>query len=331
MKDLIKALTELYGPSGNEEGIRAFIQDAVTPMVDEIRTDALGNLIALKKGTGSGAKVMLAAHMDEIGVIATYADEKGFLRFAGVGGVSPLMISGGRVRFSNGVIGTIGLEKLDSPEIVPGLDKMYLDVGAKGRDCLPVAVGDVACFDRGCVAQGNRLVSKAMDDRIGCAVLIETARKLKAVPHDVYFVFTTQEEVGLRGARTSAYGIDPDVAIAVDVTGTGDTPEARPMAVVLGDGPAIKVKDSGMLAHRGVKDLLIQRAEAGGLPYQLEVLEFGTTDAFAIQVSRAGVPTGAVSIPARYIHTTSETVDLGDVLNAVELLIAVISHPLELD
>ena len=330
MKDLVKELSETYGPSGSEERVREFVQRVIGPLVDEVRVDALGNLIALKRGDGSGMKVMLAAHMDEIGLIVTHVDEKGFLRFGAVGGLFRLSLYSGRVRFANDVIGTIGLEKLDSSEKIPGLDKMFLDVGAADRDSLPVGVGDVACFDRSFVSQGDRLTAKAMDDRIGCAVLIETVRRLEATPHDVYFVFTVQEEVGLRGARTSAYGVQPDLAIAVDVTGTGDTPEARPMAVELGKGPAIKVKDRGMLTHPKVKDLLITTAEHLGLPYQLEILEYGTTDAFAIQVSRSGVPTGVVSVPARYIHTTSEMVDYNDVLNSVKLLSGLLSGPIQL-
>jgi len=139
-----------------------------------------------------------------------------------------------------------------------------------------------------------------------------------------------QEEVGLRGARTSAYGVDPDVGIAVDVTTTGDTPEAHPMAVSLGNGPAIKVKDSGMLTHPGVKNLLIDTAERLGLPYQIEVLERGTTDGYAMQVSRAGVPTGVISIATRYVHTPSEMIDYNDVLNSVKLLAGLLSNLIEL-
>ena len=331
MKDLIRALTELYGPSGSEEQVREHIRGIVAPLVDETRVDALGNLIALRKGTGSGARIMLAAHMDEIGLIVTYEDDKGFLRFGGIGGLHTLALSGSRVRFANNVIGTIGLEKLDSTDKIPGLDKMYLDVGAQDRDSLPVHVGDVACFDRAFVAQGKRLMAKAMDDRVGCAVLIEVLRKLGSTPHDVFAVFTVQEEVGLRGARTSAYGVEPDLAIAVDGTFTGDTPEARPMAVALGKGPAIKVKDRGMLAHRWVKDLLVKTAERAGIPYQMEVFELGTTDAYAIQVSRSGVPTGALSIPARYVHTASEMIDYRDVVNGVELLRGLLSGPIEFE
>jgi putative aminopeptidase FrvX len=332
MKELIKKLVETYGPSGREEQIREVIKGEIEGLADEVRVDAMGNLIALRRGSGGGLKVMLAAHMDEIGIIVTHVDEKGFLRFAPVGGIRPLALLGGRAIFADGTVGTFGLEKLEPSEEnkVPGLDKLYLDVGAKDKESAPVGVGDIAGFQRPFAAQGDRLMAKSFDDRIGCAVLIQVMRHLEDSPHDVYFVFSVQEEVGLRGAITSAYGIQPDLGISVDVTGTGDTPEARTLAVSLGEGPAVKVKDGGMLAHPVVKDLLVETAEELGIPYQLEVLERGTTDAMAMQVSRAGVPAGCLSIPCRYVHTPSEMVDHNDVLNAVRLFVALLSRPIEL-
>jgi len=169
-----------------------------------------------------------------------------------------------------------------------------------------------------------------MDDRIGCAVLIQVMRELKKSPHDISFVFTVQEEVGLRGAVTSGYGAEPDVALAVDVTYTGDTPESAPMAVGLGGGPAIKIKDGGMLTHVGVKEWLLATARAAGIPFQREVLLAGTTDASAIQTTRSGVPAGCVSIPTRYVHMPSEMVDYRDVQGAVKLLEAALSEPIDI-
>jgi endoglucanase len=222
----------------------------------------------------------------------------------------------------------IGLEKLEEPGKVPGLERFYLDIGARDKASVGVKVGDTACFFRPFEEVGSRLVSKAMDDRVGCAVLLQALRDLESSPHDVHFVFTVQEEVGLRGATTSGFGVDPEIALAVDVTDTGDTPECSPMAMHLGKGPAIKVRDSGMLAHVGVKDWLVRTAENAGIPFQLEVLDHGTTDAKAIQTSRAGVPAGCVSVPTRYIHTPSEMVDPGDVRDAVRLLVAALSGPI---
>jgi endoglucanase len=330
VKELIKKLVEAYGPSGYEVQVRDLIADIVRESVDELRTDSLGNLIALKKGTGGGKRIMVAAHMDEIGLIVTYVDKKGFLRFGTVGGVFPLATIGSRVRFASGAVGVIGWEKwLRFPER-PTLEELFLDVGGVAGNQLPIGVGDVACFDRPFVDLGQRLVAKAMDDRIGCAVAAQALLDLGPTPNDVHFVFTTQEEVGLRGALVSAFGVEPEVGIAVDVTLTGDTPEAHPMAVELGNGPAIKVMDGDALVHPGVKDWMIKTAQALGIKYQLEVLEHGGTDTAAMQRSRAGAPAGCLSIPCRYIHTPSEMVDYGDVQGAVKLLGEMLSKPVEI-
>ncbi len=331
MQELLQQLCELYGPSGREDAVRETLRSLVADLADEVRVDALGNLIVrARAGTEGGKRVMLAAHMDEIGLVVSHIDEKGFLRFAPVGGLFPLTLTGQRVRFASGQIGVIGLEPIESKNETE-LRKMYIDIGAGSREEAEkmVRVGDIACMDRQFALAGRRAVGKAMDDRVGCAVLVEVLRALSHSPHEVYFVFTAQEEVGLRGATTSAYGVNPDLAIAVDVTGTGDTPEARPMAVVLGKGPAVKVMDGGMLAHPGVKELLIRTAEACAIPYQREVLLGGTTDARAIQTARSGVPAGTLSIPTRYVHTTSEMVDLDDVAGAVRLLVALLEGPIE--
>lgn len=330
MTDLIAKLTESWGPSGSEGAVRALIRTEAEGAGRSASVDPLGNLIVARKGTGGGKRVMLAAHMDEIGIVATHIDEKGFLRFSNIGGVRPLNLNGGRVRFADGAIGVIGLERLEEPTKTPHLDRYYVDVGARDRASVRVKVGDVASFDRPMARAGERLVAKAMDDRIGCAVLLQTLKELPSSPHDLYFVFTVQEEVGLRGATTSGYGVAPEIALAVDVTDTGDTPECFPMAVELGKGPAIKVRDAGLLAHVGVKEWLLQTAGRAGVPFQLEVLTSGSTDAAAIQTTRSGVPSGCVSIPTRYVHTPSEMVDIGDVTGAVKLLVAALSGPIDI-
>jgi tetrahedral aminopeptidase len=327
MKQLIQKLTETFSPSGYETAIREVIRAEIAPLADEIRVDALGNLIA-RKGTRSpqGKRIMLAAHMDEIGLMATHIDGNGFVRFTTIGGIRPATLTGSRVRFVNGTPGVIGYDRITDLTKTPTLEQCYIDVGASSdKDC-PVKVGDVCGFDRPFLDMGKRLVSKAMDDRIACAVLIESLRQLKATPHELHFVFTTQEEVGLRGAGTSAFGIDPEIGLAVDVTNTGDTPKTR-MAVSLGKGPAIKVKDAGMLADTRVVAWMVATAGKLKLPCQREVLEGGSTDARAIQLTRAGVPAGCLSIPCRYIHTPSEMVDYHDVQEAVRLLVALISKP----
>lgn len=332
MQELLKQLSEVYGPSGYEGAVRNLLQDTVADLAAETRVDPLGNLIVrAKAGTEGSKRVMLAAHMDEIGLIVNYIDEKGFLRFGPVGGIFSLRMDSQRVRFASGLVGVVGMEPLESKKDVD-LRKMYIDIGARNREEAEklVQVGDIVCLDRQFVVSNGRAIGKAMDDRAGCLILVEVLRALHSSPHEVYAVFTTQEEVGLRGATTSAYGVEPAIAIAVDVTDTGDTPESHPMAVELGKGPAVKVKDGGMLAHAGVKDLMLGVAETHQIPCQREVLLGGTTDARAMQTSRSGVPAGCLSIPTRYIHSVSEMVDLEDMNNCVRLLVALLEEPFEL-
>jgi len=339
MKELIRDFTGAYGPSGREDQVREVIRRAVEPHCDRVTVDVLGNLIAFRKGQGGqGAaaggeplKVMLAAHMDEIGLIITHIDEKGFLRFANVGGVSPHVLIGQRMVFGNGVSGSIGTERVDDIKQL-ALDKLFLDIGATGREEAAglVEIGDMATYQRGLVEHGGRLSSKAMDDRIGCVVIAEVLRRLQGSPHDVYAVFTVQEEVGLRGARTSAYGIDPGFGLAFDVCPVGDTPRSKSILnTELGGGAAIKAKDVSVVVPPAVKDLLVKTAKANGIAYQMEVLPAGGTDTGAIQLTRSGVPAGCISIPTRYVHTPVEMVDLADVEACVKLAVAVLGGPIE--
>jgi endoglucanase len=330
MNELVKKLVEAYGPSGFEDQMRDLIRPEIEDHADEVWTDALGNLIALKKGDGSGLKVMIAAHMDEIGVMVTHITEEGFLRFTNIGGVRPHTLHGGRVQFADGTIGVVASDRITDRSKIHSLEKHYIDVGATSREDCPVSVGDAAGFIRPFIAQGNQLIAKSLDDRIGCVVGIEALKQLSAAPHDVYFVFSVQEEVGTRGAETAANAISPDVGIALDVTGTGDTPEAYPMAVSMGKGAAIKVKDGGMIAHAGLVRLMKQRAEEEKIPYQLEVLVGGSTDARSIQIANSGAAAGCISIPTRHLHTPSEMVDKGDVEGCIKLLVAILSGPIEL-
>ncbi|MCB0217608.1 MAG: M20/M25/M40 family metallo-hydrolase [Caldilineae bacterium] len=328
MNELIHTLCEAWGPSGHEGRVRQIIEGLVDDLVDEMRVDALGNLVcrvAPAPGVDpeTAPRLMLAAHMDEIGVIVTHVDEAGYLRFAPVGGVIVGSLPGKRVTFEDGSVGVINVERREDASRQPGLDHLYIDVGAADKSAVTQGVGDAASFRQAVDWAGGRPIAANHDDRIGCVVLVETLRRLKRGPNAVYAVFTVQEEIGLRGATTSGYGVAPDAAIAIDVTGSGDTPKGMKMDVHLGKGPAIKVKDGGMIAHRGLRALMEQRAEEAGIAFQLEVLTGGTTDAMAIQTSRAGVPAGCVSIPSRYVHSPSQLVDMQDVEGAVQLLCAV--------
>ena len=329
MKELIRKLVEAWGPSGYEHQVRELIRDEVRSLADEIKVDALGNLIC--RVGSSGRRVMIAAHMDEIGIMVSHIDRLGYLRFANVGALLENSLFGNRVKFENGIIGTIAVEDSWSSNRKnnPALDKFYIDAST-GDDESPIKVGDTAILWRTMDERGSRLISKSMDDRIGCAVAIETMRRLKqsGTPNEIYFAFTVQEEVGLRGATTAGYGINPDVGIAIDVTITGDTPKGAEVEVHLGKGPAIKILDVRHIAAPAVKDWMINTAEASNIPYQREILMLGSTDAAAIQIAQSGVPSGALSIPCRNVHTTSETVDINDIQGSIDLLTAMLANPI---
>jgi len=332
MKDLIKQLTEAYGPPGYEHAVRDIIQTHVAPHADSVEIDLLGNLHAVKNGSGGGLTVMLAAHMDEIGLMVSSIDAAGFARFTALGGVMPETLIGNRAVFTNGALGVINVDNWlfhDQPD--RSHRSLYLDFGVAHPQDVPVRVGDVAAFQRPFVDLGNALLAKSMDDRVGCAILVETLRRLNDSPHRVHFVFTVQEEVGSRGATTAAYKVHPDVSIAVDVTDSGDIPRRKNFEVKMGLGPAIKVMDRGLLAHSGLKRAMVDVAVKHKIPYQLEILTVGSTDATAMQVAHEGSAAGALSIPCRYVHTPSEMVSAADVQHAVDLLLALLASPLNLD
>ncbi len=323
MKNLIKKLTEAFGPSGYEGKVRKLIYDEIKNYVDSTKTDKLGNLITHIKG--KGIKVMFAAHMDEIGVVTSYIDKNGFIRFSNVGGFFPIHSLTARVIFANGSVGVIGEEQRKTMTDPIEMKKLYIDIGARNKKEAEklIPIGSFGCYERKFHDMGQRITSKAFDDRIGCAILIEAAKRLKQkVKNDTYFVFTAQEEVGLKGARTSAFDVTPDIALAIDVTGTGDTPDAKKMSVELGGGAAIKVKDRGIVCDPRIVNALVNTAKKNSIPYQFEVLERGTTDATAIQLTKGGVPAGAISIPTRYVHSASEVLDIDDVDAAVRLIVA---------
>lgn len=298
MKDLVLDITGIFGPSGDEELIRNFISELVSEYADEIKTDALGNLIVHKKGPGK--KIMLAAHMDQIGLMATAVEESGYVRFAPIGGVSPSTLVNQKVVFKNGVIGVVSMEGKDCTASGP-ISKFFIDIGTGSREETEelISPGDNCIFYAPAVELANDIISSPyLDNRVSCAVLIEVLRSLKALQYDAYFVFTTQEEVGLRGAKAAAFGIMPDLGIAIDVTGTGDIINpAHIMSVKLGAGPTVKIKDASVICSPMVRRLLEQTAEKHQIPYQPEILEYGGTDTASIQLTGAGIPAGCISIP----------------------------------
>ena len=264
---------------------------------------------------GKGPRILFAAHMDSIGLIVTHIDEVGFLRFGPVGGLSAHEVLGAPVRFANGVRGVVALEgKVETKEMK--LEHLYVDIGAKDEKeaRAMVQVGDMAVYDTAAFQNGSRIFSPYLDDRIACVVLLMAMERLAETDNDLYFAFTVQEEVGLRGARTAAYGVEPDYGIAVDVTDSDDIPSApHECSSSAGKGAAIKVMDSSVICHPSVVAKLEELAKAEQIPYQKDILRFGGTDAGAIHQSRSGVYTGGISIPTRYIHTPLEMADVGDI------------------
>lgn len=323
---LLKHLTQAFGPSGSEEEVAEVIVEAVRPYCDEVRLDTLGNLIAIRKGS-SGKRIMVASHMDEIGLMVTHIDAQGFLRFTTIGGIRIGDLPYRRVRLKNGRMGTIGMEKLEKPSELD-LSKLFIDIGANSREEAEtlVGIGDTLAFVGEYTELGSRVMSKGLDDRAGCFVAIEVLKRTRS-PHELAFVFSVQEEVGQRGAKVAAFALEPDLGIVLDVTRTGDTPKGLKMAVKLGGGVAIKVLDHSMVTPPKVKTWMANMAAQREIPYQWEVLENGGTDAGAIQLTKGGIPAGVLSIPTRHIHTPSEIVEREDIEATLELLLALLEDP----
>ena len=317
--ELLRKLTEIDAPSGHENNICDFIKNEALSLGYDVSVDSLGSIIAHKKG--SGKKLMIAAHTDEIGIIVNYVDDNGFIKFGAVGGLDTKELMKRRVRFQNGTIGIISAEEKSFEEKAE-LGKMYIDIGAKDRDeaLKQVSVGDMAVFCGDFYQNGNTVVSKALDDRAGCYIMLKAMAQISDSKNDLYFVFTAQEEVGLRGGRTSAFSVMPDVGIAIDVTDVGDTPDAAKSDVKIGDGAAIKVMDRSVLCDRGVVNTLKDLAQENKIPYTSEIMTDGGTDAGAMALTGAGVKTGGISIPVRYIHSPSELASISDINDCVRLL-----------
>jgi endoglucanase len=335
---LLKKYSDANGPSGYEDEVRELVIEDLRDVSDKLWIDSMGNVIAMKRGE-TDRKLMVAAHMDEIGLIVKHIDDNGFLRFSPIGGWNERILPGSRVRIRSkdgkwfrGVIG-VKPPHLITPEEekkVIEMNKLFIDVGASSKEEVlsrGIEKGSVIVLDQELEALSDyRVTGKALDDRAGLVVALKSF--IETEPKDVtlYLVATVQEEVGLKGARTSAFQISPHLAIALDTTTANDVPDVEEHEAVakLGKGPAIKVVDgrsgSGLLTHPKVLEKLISVAKERNIPYQAEVLTGGTTDSSAIQLTKEGVPAGTISIPTRYIHSQVELLDLRDLHNSVELL-----------
>lgn len=327
MIDILKTFTHLQSvarPSGFESPCAQAIAELAGPYCDEVKIDTLGNVICHKKGPGK--RLMMAAHMDVIGLIITHIDKKGFLRFGALGGFVPYRLIGARMKLENGMGGSVwcdekAMEEKKLEEI--SLNDLYLDIGAESEESARklVQVGDVAMYEGEVQQLGQMVLAPYCDDLIACAALLSAMSQVEKSENDLYFVFTVQEEVGLRGAATAAYAIDPDFGVCMDVTRTGDNPsEKAKMVVKLGAGPTIKIKDVSLLCNPQVIAHLREAAKEGDVPYQDEVLTAGGTDSAAIQKTRGGVLSGCISIPCRYIHSQNEMVSLKDVEQSARLM-----------
>ncbi|MBQ4089653.1 MAG: M20/M25/M40 family metallo-hydrolase [Clostridia bacterium] len=322
MRDILKKLLAAYGATGREENVAGVIAEMIKPYVDEMRIDALGNLIAVRHGEGK--KLMFAAHMDHIGFVVTDIDENGFLRVFNVGGINMFNSMNRHVVFANGVNGVISCESdgVTSRDIT----KMFIDIGAKNREeaAAKIKLGDVAVYAPDFFDLGEDMIAgPAMDNRVGCAVLVGMLMNVKERKNELVAVFTTQEEVGLRGARAAAYDLDPDYGIALDVTLCGDTPKGPKIAVKAGEGPTVKIMDSSLICSPKMVRIMEDAAARNDIKYQREVLTAGGTDASAIQLTRGGVAAGVVSIACRYVHSACEAISISDVEGGVKLLTAI--------
>jgi len=329
----LEKLSNAQGVAGREDEARNLMIKLLKPYADEVTTDKMENVVAIKKGKKSGLRVMLAAHMDEIGLMVKNITKEGFLQFTKMGGIDDRILLAQKVNILTdkaslpGIIGAKPphIQKEEERKKIVAFDEMFIDCGAESREDaknMGVRVGDPIAFDPAYIKVGNDVVmGKAFDDRSGCAVMIETLNKLNETDCTVYAVGTVQEEVGLRGAVTAAFNVDPDVGIALDVTVAGDVPGVREFdtTVKMGKGPALSVSDSGLITHPKVLRWLIETATENKIEYQMETGLMGTTDAARMALTRSGVPSGTISIPARYIHSPIGMVSLKDLEECAQL------------
>ncbi len=338
LSENLEKLSNACGVTGREEEVRNLMLKLMKPYADEIAVDKLENVIAIKKGKKSSPKVMLAAHMDEVGLMVKTITKEGFLQFAKMGGIDDRILLAQKVIVHtrkgplHGIIGSKPphIQKEEERKKIVAYDDLFIDVGAESRenaDVMGVKIGDPVAFDvKYAKINKNIVIGKAFDDRVGCAIMIETLKQLEKTNCTICAVGTVQEEVGLRGAGTAAFGIDPDVGIALDVTVAGDVPGVREFDsnLKMGKGPTLTMADGGLITHPKVLRLFLDVAEENKIPYQLETGLAGTTDAARISLTRQGVPSGTVSVAVRYIHSPVSMLSLKDAENSVKLTVAAI-------
>ena len=321
MIELMKKLLAPIGPTGQEGAVAAAITEEIKDYVDEIRTDALGNLIAIKHGKGAAPrKIMFSAHMDHIGFVVTGIEKEGYLRVASVGGVGIPVSRTRHVTFTNGVHGVVVKEPKEGPDMFKDL---FIDIGAEDKADAErmVSVGDVAVYAGDVFPLGqHRWASPAMDDRCACALLAKLLQTVGETQDTIMAVFSVQEEVGCRGAKVASFALEPDIGIALDVTGWGDTPGTTQPEIKLGAGIGVKIMDRGSISNPALREELLACGEKAGVKTQREVLPYGGTDASAMQTSRGGIPVCTLSIPCRYVHSACEVIDMRDMDAGLKLM-----------
>jgi len=338
--ETLEKLANASGVAGREDEVKSLMIKYLKPYADEVKEDKIGNVIAIKKGKKNAPKLMLAAHMDEIGLLVKTITKEGFLQFMKMGGIDDRVLLAQKVMVctENGLLhGIIGskpphIQKEDERKRVLASDELFIDIGAGNQEearKMGVRIGDPVEFDiKFAKLSKDVVIGKAFDDRAGCVAMIEVMKRLEKTDCTIFAVGTVQEEVGCRGAVTSAFGLSPDLGIALDVTVAGDTPGVKEgeAPVKLGKGPSLGIADSGLITHPKVLKLLIDTAEENKIPYQLEAGLAGTTDASRIALAREGVPSGPLSIPTRYIHSPTSMINLTDLQNVIKLTLAAVKN-----
>ena len=331
---LIENLVNAFGVSGYEKEVRNLIKEEVLDTADEITVDALGNLIVFKAGIGKNKKkIMASAHMDEIGFQVIKIDDKGFITARALGGIPVAGTNMGRVKFRNGVIGLVA-SSIAAKDLTTDTKKLFIDIGAKDKEEAEkyLKIGDVASYVGDYEElKGNNITGKALDDRIGCYILIEALKKIDKPYNDLYFVFSTQEEVGLRGATVAANRINPDIGIALDVTIASDYPNSGDGSNKVGGGAAIKISDGSVICNEYLVDEMIECAKENEIKYQLDVIDGGGTDAGAINRSNFGVRATGISVATRYVHGPNALISMDDTNASIDLLVKYVDREFDFD
>lgn len=329
--DRLHRLCSIWGPAGREQRVAEELAELIRPFVDEVRKDPFGNLLAIKRGAPGARRVMLAAHMDTIGATAVHFGSQGLIRLVPVGEFKAHHAIGQRVVWGSGVVGVLQHEPISDPKEIE-MKGLWCDIGATSEAELveSLHLGDMCTLVGELQQMGDAIAGPGLDNRAGCAVLLEVAEHLGESEHEVVFAFTCQGETGPRGAGVAAFGAEPDLAFAVDLSAAGDVPKGPKVDLKLGRGPALKLKDGAYMANHALSSLVQQVAEANAIPLQMEIVHSpgGHNDAQAIAVTGQGVPTAVIGIPARYRRTGQEMVNQRDLYGAADLLLKLLQSPL---